>query len=223
MTQPASNPMPKADTVLATAKGTPIIPAVISSMLGSVTGEATQNAMTGAMGRPRRSRVDINGSTPRPQTGVIAPMRLAITTDRTVPPFSQNRARSDQRPIVRAPASREATTTTGSNVNRPRPIADSMSVLAAGVNDPAASKAPVTGQIKPIRPGRIARGRQRRTAVTLRNELDSREAITHQHPGDSPQAAGARQSGRPDRYKPIVPMESRSEMVAPIRSRVLRR
>ena len=55
------------------------------------------------------------GRTPRPHTGVIAPIKLAINMERSVPPLSKERARSAQLPDgrVRAPASREAMARTG--------------------------------------------------------------------------------------------------------------
>ena len=78
MTAPANRPIPKADNVFATAKGTPMMPAVMMSMLGEVIGDESQNAMTGASGRPRRRRVAMRGSAPRPHTGVTEPTKLAI-------------------------------------------------------------------------------------------------------------------------------------------------
>ena len=43
-------------------------------MAGSVTGDDSQNAITGANGTPEASRPVINGNTVIPQTGVIAPI-----------------------------------------------------------------------------------------------------------------------------------------------------
>ena len=61
VTTPANIPMENAATVLAMAKSGPMIPPVTSIMLGSVTGDETQNAMMGARGTPRRRREAIRG------------------------------------------------------------------------------------------------------------------------------------------------------------------
>ena len=64
MTAPANRPIPNADNVFATAKGSPMMPAVMISMLGEVIGDEIQNAMTGASGRPRRRSAAMMGSAP---------------------------------------------------------------------------------------------------------------------------------------------------------------
>jgi hypothetical protein len=50
-------------------------------MAGSVTGDDSQNAITGANGTPDASRPVINGNTVIPQTGVIAPIVEASKID----------------------------------------------------------------------------------------------------------------------------------------------
>ena len=121
--------------------------AVMSSMLGEVIGDEIQNAMTGASGRPRRRRIAMMGSAPSPHTGVMEPTKLAITTARTGPPESQESARSDQLPRVRAPASTAATATTGSNAIRPSATAIDIPALGSGSSEPAASMAAVTSHV----------------------------------------------------------------------------
>ncbi len=93
---PATTPIPNAATVLAIANGTPRMLAVMRSIAGSVTGDDSQNAMTGASGSPRRRSAAISGSTPSPQTGVRAPAALAIRTPRAVPVPIHPSTRSDQ-------------------------------------------------------------------------------------------------------------------------------
>ena len=88
-------------------RGIPMIPAVMSSMLGSVTGEETQKAITGASGSPRRRSTAMSGSTPRPHTGVMAPTKLANDHragraagepgERAVRPVAQRQGAGEQR------------------------------------------------------------------------------------------------------------------------------
>ena len=46
---------------------------------GSISGEASQNAITGASGTPVASSAAITGMTPQEQNGDSAPIRLATT------------------------------------------------------------------------------------------------------------------------------------------------
>ena len=46
---------------------------------GSINGDASQNAMTGANGTPATSNAAITGMTPQEQNGESAPIRLART------------------------------------------------------------------------------------------------------------------------------------------------
>ena len=138
--------------------------AVMSSMLGSVTGDETQNAITGASGSPRRRSTAMRGSAPRPHTGVIAPTKLAMSTARAGPPESQDRARSDQLPSVRAPARSAATTTTGNKASRPWATATSIPELVSGSSEPAASRAAVTSHVNASALGR--RNWKERTAAS---------------------------------------------------------
>ena len=83
------------------------------------------------------------GSAPRPHTGVMEPTKLAITTARTGPPESQESARSDQFPMVRAPARRAATATTGSSASSPWATVINIRVSAPGSSEPAVSSAAI--------------------------------------------------------------------------------
>ena len=76
-----------------TAKPAPRVAAVVASMAGSVTGEDSQNAMTGANGTPEASRPAIRGRTVTPQTGVTAPTAEATTTVRTTLPSNASAIR----------------------------------------------------------------------------------------------------------------------------------
>ena len=164
VTTPANIPMENAATVLAMAKSGPMIPPVIIIMLGSVTGDETQKAMMGARGTPRRRREAMRGRTPRPHTGVTAPIKLAISIERRVPPLSQESARSDQLPRVSAPASSEAMASTGRILRMPQPTFLSMSALASGTREPVRRRVPVSSQINASALGRRSRSREGLTA-----------------------------------------------------------
>ncbi len=158
VTAPASRPVANAASVLAMANGGPSTPMVTTTMLGPITGDDTQKAITGASGRPRRSSAAISGSTPRPQTGVSVPARLASTTARTGPPDTQAQARSDQCPRARAPASRAARITTGNSVSSPRATSTTSAGPGRGNSEPSTISPPVTTQVRVSPPGRERRG-----------------------------------------------------------------
>ena len=69
--------MTTAAMVLVMAKSAPSTAEVMKNMLGSMIGEAIQNAMTGAKGTPAASRPAISGTTPQEQNGDSAPNRAA--------------------------------------------------------------------------------------------------------------------------------------------------
>ena len=69
--------MPLAAIVLATAKLRLIPAAVRINISGSIIGDETQNAMTGARGTPLASIAAINGITPQGQDGDSAPAKDA--------------------------------------------------------------------------------------------------------------------------------------------------
>ena len=96
----------------------------------------------------------MRGSAPRPHTGVTEPTKLAITTARTGPPESQESARSDQLPSVRAPASRAATATTGSSASTPWATVINIPVSGSGSSEPTASMNAVTSHVSASALGR---------------------------------------------------------------------
>ena len=79
---PPASPMPTAATVLAPAKPRPTPAAVSTNISGSMIGDASQKAMTGASGTPARSIAAMRGMTPHEQNGDRAPTTAARTTVR---------------------------------------------------------------------------------------------------------------------------------------------
>jgi hypothetical protein len=75
---PAIIPSAKAATIFPMAKAGPRMAHVTANIAGSVTGDESQNAMTGASGTPA-ARNPVIRSTVTPHTGVIAPIAEAIT------------------------------------------------------------------------------------------------------------------------------------------------
>ena len=55
------------------------MPAVSRNIEGSISGDASQNAITGASGTPIASSAAISGITPQEQNGDSAPIRAAAT------------------------------------------------------------------------------------------------------------------------------------------------
>jgi len=86
---PASpiTPMASAATVFATAKPPPSVPAVNKNMAEPISGEASQNAITGASGTPMTNSAAINGMTPHEQNGESAPMAAANPIISTMRPW----------------------------------------------------------------------------------------------------------------------------------------
>jgi hypothetical protein len=77
--KPPNRPIEMAASVLATAKCSPSTPEVRTNIAGSMTGEASQNAMTGPSGTPMASSAAISGMTPQEQNGDSAPNAAAST------------------------------------------------------------------------------------------------------------------------------------------------
>ena len=77
MPKPPVNPMLNAAMVLAMAKSIPSVPLVNINIDGSIKGEASQNAITGASGTPIESKAAISGITPQEQKGDMAPPTAA--------------------------------------------------------------------------------------------------------------------------------------------------
>ena len=98
---PPRRPIPAAATVFATANPVPIPAAVRTNISGSMTGEASQNAMTGASGTPAWSIAAISGMTPQEQNGESAPKRAASVTVRSGLP-EKTRATSRSDPLAAA-------------------------------------------------------------------------------------------------------------------------
>src|SRR5215470_10124572 len=65
--------MPTAASALATANPMPSVPAMTKNWVGSISGEAIQNAMTGANGTPAANSPATSGITPHEQNGVSPP------------------------------------------------------------------------------------------------------------------------------------------------------
>ena len=73
-------------TSLATAKSKLSAAAVMAKAAGSIKGEASQNAMTGAIGVPSASRPAMNGMTSHEQNGERPPIKAARMIMRTCRP-----------------------------------------------------------------------------------------------------------------------------------------
>ncbi len=101
--KPLNNPMPIAPTSFATAKPMPSVPAAMTNCVGSISGDAIQNAMTGASGTPAPSRPATSGITPQEQNGSNAPIREATRIMRPWRPVNA-RAASASAPVARAAA-----------------------------------------------------------------------------------------------------------------------
>ncbi len=86
--KPPSIPITNAASVLAIANGVPSTAAVRTNMDGSISGEASQKAITGASGTPMASRAAISGITPHEQKGDNAPMPAAKTIIALVRPVN---------------------------------------------------------------------------------------------------------------------------------------
>ena len=69
--------MVKAERVLARVNSRPMTGAIRTNISGSMSGEAIQNAMTGASGTPEASRAAMIGTTPQEQNGDRAPNSAA--------------------------------------------------------------------------------------------------------------------------------------------------
>ena len=77
---PPNKPIPKAAAVFPKAKGNPRVAIVSKNICGSIKGEASQNAMTGAKGTPIIKRAAIKGIPPQEQKGERAPNKAAANT-----------------------------------------------------------------------------------------------------------------------------------------------
>jgi len=75
--KPPTSPTPTAAAVFASAKGNPSVPMVRKNMDGSMSGEASQKAMTAARGTPMPSSAAIKGMTPHEQNGERPPIKAA--------------------------------------------------------------------------------------------------------------------------------------------------
>ena len=75
---PPNTPSPTAAMVLATANSTPRTPVVNTNIDGSMTGEASQKAMTADRGTPIASSAAIKGITPHEQKGDTPPASAAM-------------------------------------------------------------------------------------------------------------------------------------------------
>src|SRR3546814_11542178 len=93
MTKPPNRPRPMAASVLAMANSLPSTPAVSTNMEGSMTGEASQKAMTADSGTPMASSAAIRGMTPQEQKGESPPARAASTTITTENGRTEGRGR----------------------------------------------------------------------------------------------------------------------------------
>ncbi len=80
VTSPPRRPTPTAAVVLASANSVPSVPVVSTNIDGSINGEASQNAMTGASGTPMAKSAAISGMTPQEQKGDSAPTSAAAGT-----------------------------------------------------------------------------------------------------------------------------------------------
>ena len=70
-------PTATAEKVLNRANFIPSVPAVRKNIEGSINGEESQKAITGAKGTPMLKRAAINGITPQEQNGESPPINAA--------------------------------------------------------------------------------------------------------------------------------------------------
>ena len=77
VTAPLNMPMPTAASSFTTANSRPSVAAVNANMFGSISGELSQKAITGASGTSAASRPAITGMTPQEQNGDSAPITAA--------------------------------------------------------------------------------------------------------------------------------------------------
>ena len=148
--KPPQSPNPKAARVLPTAKLTPSVATVVASIAGSVIGDASQKAMTGANGIPAASKPAIKGNIVMPQTGVIAPIAEAtITVGKSLP--SNARAIWASAPLAMTQAVRTIPgTTTGATESRLRAIKRAIIHACVGQTMMAVVASATARTIRPI-------------------------------------------------------------------------
>ena len=111
---PPASQAPTAATVFATANPVPSVPAVIRNMAGSISGEASQNAITADSGAPTASRAEMNGITSQEQNGAKPPTSAPSTIIRDSRPVNA-RLSSASAPVARS----QATASTAPAMNMP--------------------------------------------------------------------------------------------------------
>ena len=111
---PPPTPSPTAATVFATAKSVPSVPAVIRNIAGSISGEASQNAITADSGAPTASRAEMNGITSQEQNGASPPTSAPSRIMRDSRPVNA-RLSSASAPVAR----NQATASTAPAMNMP--------------------------------------------------------------------------------------------------------
>ena len=91
--KPPNMPTPSAAMVFARAKSKPSVPEVIANIAGSISGEASQKAITAPSGAPTASSAAIKGITSQLQKGDKPPSAAAITTIRAGLPSNARASR----------------------------------------------------------------------------------------------------------------------------------
>ena len=96
-------PIPTAASVFAIAKSRLSVPAVNANIVGSIKGEASQNAITAGTGTPIARSAAIKGITPQEQNGDIPPNNAAKTIMMDIRPWNAFAMRLSA-PLARAHA-----------------------------------------------------------------------------------------------------------------------
>ena len=86
--RPPPTPRVTAATVFATANPVPSVPAVIRNIAGSISGDASQNAITADSGAPTASSAAMKGITSQEQNGASPPTTAPRTIIRTSGPVN---------------------------------------------------------------------------------------------------------------------------------------
>ena len=155
--KPATRPMPNAANNFVMVNGKPKIGIIRKNICGSISGDASQKAITGASGTPAPRSPAMIGTTPQEQNGDTAPKTAASTTERRGFPANAI-AICWSRPVAFATA---ATSTeiirNGKIPHRAAPVKTKLSLACCGTRSAnPASNAIVTNTTRSIFPTRRA-------------------------------------------------------------------
>ena len=100
---PPNRPRLTAAAVLASANSIPSVPDVIANMAGSISGEASQKAMTAESGAPIASKAAMNGMTSQEQNGDKPPSNAANRIMRSSCPMKARASRFSAPVALRKP------------------------------------------------------------------------------------------------------------------------